>query len=152
MTDNKAIKEIRNKIKEIMNSYIDKYDVRGKLDSNGAIFYRNGNDGTDFDWKVNGRTCEFFTFFGEKPKMGFCKITVECDGYIRIWVYLNGERESAEQKEVFIGEDKAKLFAVYLYFNADNRGIWDETIDHIDFGNQLTEENISDFNFLMEDN
>lgn len=134
-----------------MNTYIDKYDVRGKLESKGDIFYENGNDGTDFDWKVNGRTSEFYTFFGEEPKMGFCKITVEADGYIRVWVYPNGEIKPTEKEEVFIGEDKAKLFAAFLYFNADNRGIWDESIDHIDFDNQLTKQNISDFNFLMED-
>ena len=29
------------------------------LIDNGAIYYMNGNDGTDFDFSMNDRTCEF---------------------------------------------------------------------------------------------
>ena len=33
------------------------------LIDNGAIYYMNGNDGTDFDFEMNDRTCEFMSFY-----------------------------------------------------------------------------------------
>ena len=32
------------------------------LCNNGAIYYMNGNDSTEFDWNMNDRLCEFFVF------------------------------------------------------------------------------------------
>lgn len=37
-----------------------------------CIYYMNGNDGTDFDWDLNARTCEFFLFY-KSTEMGFMK-------------------------------------------------------------------------------
>ena len=44
------------------------------LDSNGAIYYMNGNDSTPFDWNCNNRLCEFYVF--HKNEIGFIKAFV----------------------------------------------------------------------------
>ena len=49
---------IRTRINELINKYFDRND----LDSNGAIYYANGNDGTRFDSEMNDRTCEFMVW------------------------------------------------------------------------------------------
>ncbi len=41
---------IRDRFSEITDSM---------LIENGTIFYMNGNDGTNFDFDMNDRTCEF---------------------------------------------------------------------------------------------
>lgn len=141
---NNAIEEI----KSVMNSMIEKYKVRNKLNNNGAIFYRNGNDGTAFDWRCNDRTCEFYTFFDEEPKMGFCKITAEKDGMLRVWVYPNGENEPSEEFAVAMGEDDTFYLACLLYKIADNLLLWDEDIKNLNFDFELTESYVDDFRFL----
>ena len=51
------------------------------LCGNGAIYYMNGNDGTEFDWEMNGRCCEFYLFYKE-TEMGFLKVFVNDDDTI----------------------------------------------------------------------
>ena len=55
------------------------------LDSNGAIYYMNGNDSTPFDWNCNNRLCEFYVF--HKNEIGFIKAFVNSDNTIDMYIY-----------------------------------------------------------------
>lgn len=52
------------------------------LDTNGAIHYMNGNDGTPFDWNCNNRLCEFILF--HKNGIGFIKAYVDSDNTVDV--------------------------------------------------------------------
>ena len=65
----KMLKPIVDTINEIRNEYP---IIGNELD--GKIYYMNGNDGTDFDWKCNGRTCEFMVF--NDNEMGYIKLDI----------------------------------------------------------------------------
>ena len=61
-----VLEDVRTEINEV----IIRYGVRSELLDNGAVFYMNGNDGTDFDWQVNNHLCEFFTYYDNESKRG----------------------------------------------------------------------------------
>lgn len=50
-------REIERIFKVARNMYPNVTD--DMLDTNGAIYYMNGNDSTPFDWNCNNRLCEF---------------------------------------------------------------------------------------------
>ena len=58
------------------------------LYNNGAIYYMNGNDGTEFDWNMNNRLCEFLVF--HKNEMGFIKAFVNMDNSIDMYIFEDG--------------------------------------------------------------
>ena len=107
------------------------------LYGNGAIYYMNGNDGTEFDWKANDRCCEFYMFYKES-EMGFIKVFANSDDTIDGYAYgNNGSGEPIKLKYVNLPEGTARYFASLLYKEADKRGIYDEDISKIDFDSEL---------------
>jgi hypothetical protein len=97
------------------------------------IYYMNGNDGTDFDWQVNNRLCEFFMFYKEN-EYGFIKVFVQKDG--TIVGYLYGDKGHADPVKLpvkNISKDDAKCFMNLMYQNADRQDKWDKPISQIDF-------------------
>ena len=70
--------------------------IRGAIEANPIkdgnkalphVYYMNGNDGTDFDWDCNGRTCEFFVFYDTEDQLGYVKAYVTRDGNIEGYVW-----------------------------------------------------------------
>lgn len=99
------------------------------LDSGGAIFYMNGNDGTEFDWIVNSMTSEFFIFFNpERGGRGFIKINVFATDEMRVCVYPDGGAEPAEYYSVPIGPGEAAGIVRFLYEAADMNGHFDKPV------------------------
>jgi hypothetical protein len=104
---------------------------------NGKIYYMNGNDGTDFDWGANEMTCEFMVFHKD-TEYGFIKVNVNKNGTITGYLYLEGgfgKPVVLEGEE--IEEDEALLLASLLYLEADQKDIYDEPIDKINFDREL---------------
>ena len=107
------------------------------LYGNGAIYYMNGNDGTEFDWNVNDRCCEFYLFYKE-TEMGFIKVLVNKDDTISGYVYDDkgyGEAIKLEYTNLLNGE--SKYLVSLLKKEADNKGIWDNDIRKINFDSEL---------------
>lgn len=102
------------------------------LDTNGAIHYMNGNDGTDFDWNVNDRLCEFYVF--HKNEMSFIKAFVNSDNTIDMYIY---ETDDAMQPTYKFTEEmekvKASSFAKIMNYIADDNELWDKPIDELDW-------------------
>ena len=107
------------------------------LCDNGAVWYMNGNDGTDFDWHCNNRCCEFYLFYKE-TEYGFIKVFVNRDGTINGYLYLdNGHGKAIYLEEENFGKDDALYLATLLKIEADDRNIYDESIDKINFDRNL---------------
>lgn len=123
------ISEIENYFEEVREKY--SYITDEMLDSKGAIYCMNGNDGTDFDWNANERCCEFYIYHSNG--VGFIKLLVERGDKITIYVYPQGERTAAETIVKKLNKGDSLYLAALLYEQADKKYIYDEIITEIDF-------------------
>lgn len=99
------------------------------LDSNGAIFYMNGNDGTKFDWKMNDMLCEFCTYHNDHYM--FTKLMIFKDGKAVMYVFKRGSfKADYTFTEQFLNgeEDVAKLHRIMNNI-ADKQDEYDNAID-----------------------
>ena len=101
------------------------------LRSNGAIYYMNGNDGTDFDWDANDHTSEFYIYHSNE--IGFIKLYVNKDDTYTAYVYPNGEMKAVATVRGNLDEGDGLYLATILYRKADRLYIYDAIIDEIDF-------------------
>lgn len=122
-------KEIERIFKVARNMYPDITD--DMLDSNGAIYYMNGNDGTPFDWNCNGRLCEFYVY--HKNEIGFIKAFVNRNNTIDVYIYENGEMKPTYEFEEEMKNLRAIDFANLMNYIADDKGKWDNPIDELDW-------------------
>ena len=101
------------------------------LRSNGAIFYMNGDNGTDFDWNINDHTSEFYMY--HENKVGFIKLYVNRGDTYTAYVYPNGEMRAVATIKGDLDEGDSSYLATLLYYKADREHIYDAIIDEIDF-------------------
>lgn len=114
-----------NQIVDIINEVREEYPIIGN-ELDGKIYYMNGNDGTDFDWKCNGRVCEFMVF--HENEMGYIKLMVYDDNLITIYVYADGGMHPTKEfKKRYIGDTLE--FANFLYRTFDMNDVYDEPIE-----------------------
>ena len=125
--------QIIEKIKTVFAEIREKYPLISDEDlhSNGAIFYMNGNDGTDFDWNTNDRCCEFYMFHSNE--VGFIKLCVNKGDTYTAYVYPNGEMSATETIRGDLNKGDSLYLAALLYRKADREYIYDSIIDEIDF-------------------
>ena len=125
--------QIVEKIKGVFAEIREKYplitdeDLHGK----GAIFYMNGNDGTDFDWNANEHTSEFYMY--HENEIGFIKLYVNKGDTYTAYVYPNGEMSATETVRGDLNDGDSLYLAALLYRKADREYIYDAIIDEIDF-------------------
>lgn len=96
-----------------------------KLYNDGAIEYANGNDGTDFDWRVNRRLCEFGCSNEENTKW-IIKCLVEKDGMSHIFLYKEDGYKIFERQ--LMSAQEAEYLKDYMYKNYDLENKWDTII------------------------
>lgn len=116
-------------IKDFIDKVISDNDIdKSSLYENGAVYYENGNDGTDFDYEVNGRTCEFYVYYATGEGAIKCFVT---EREIVAYVYPEENPLSGDCKRVVtpMGArfDLRKLCEA-LYGTFDRHEIWDEAV------------------------
>lgn len=124
--------EILQAIFDYIEENISKYAkeiTNEQLTDNGAIYYMNGNDGTGFDFKYNGRTCEFMKFY-KSTELGLIKAYLTADGFIKGYLWKDeGKAEAIHLEKVKLTKSKnAKEFAIALFEEYDEKRKWDEII------------------------
>ena len=98
------------------------------LTDNGAIYYMNGNDGTDFDWDMNDRVCEFMKFY-KSTEYGLIKVFVNRSGKINGYIYKdNGKAQGIKLEDFYISKNEARKFKKYLQENFDDNRLWDSIV------------------------
>ena len=143
---NSILKKISNviedKIKELPD--VKKED----LEENGKIYYMNGNDGTDFDWFVNDRLCEFMCFY-EENKQGAIKVNLMKSGVLEVFLYKDKGNTLLNTSVVELGvsEDEVFNLAVIMQKTCDNTGTFDRAIDEVNTDLTIEQEDIDKFNF-----
>lgn len=115
-----------NQIVDVMNEIRKEYPIIGN-ELDGKIYYMNGNDGTDFDWKCNERVCEFMVF--HENEMGYIKLMLYKDGEITVYVYRDGGMHPTDTIENIRYKGNTKAFAIHLYEVFDDNDLYDEAIE-----------------------
>lgn len=95
----------------------------------GAIYYMNGNDGTEFDFFANGRTCEFEQFY-KSTELGCIKAYLTDTGVLSGYLWKDeGKARGVELDEKQLTDpETAEAFAWYLENEFDGNGIYDAEV------------------------
>lgn len=142
--------EILNEIKRLINEKCETYLPHVKseaLEENGAVYYMNGKNGTEFDWYVNGKISDFFVFYNDEDNLGAVKLTLYCNGGVLIYIYDESGRSLIKEIKTYVdaSEDDIFTFAVLLRNMLDDNKIWDANIDSIDTNVILSTDMINEF-------
>ncbi len=104
---------------------------KADLEKNGSVIYANGNDGTDFDWEVNDRLCEFGYGVKDGSVWAF-KLLLGKDGIGEIYCYPHGEQHPTDTlTEQLMTSDEAAELKDLMQKNADDNKMWDCTLEEI---------------------
>ena len=122
-------REIERIFKVARNMYPNVTDEM--LDTNGAIYYMNGNDSTPFDWNMNDKLCEFFIF--HKNEMGFIKANVNSGNTINVYIYEDGGMKPTYTFKEKMENLKASSFANLMNYIADEENLYDRPIDELNW-------------------
>lgn|GEM_PF-670442 len=117
------------------------------LEEGGEVYYMNGKNGTEFDWYVNCHLPCFMVFYADKDNLGAAKLSLYDDGGVLLYLYGDHGRGSAKEVKTYIEcepDDLLKL-AVVLRVNADDKRIWDASIEKIETDGSPSAEELAEF-------
>ena len=129
---NRILAQIRQTMADAAAEFLGE-DYPGSMEGQGAVFYMNGKNGTEFDWFVNDRLPSFMMFYDDEEKLGAVKAMVYKDGTIFLYVYEDRGRSLKQELSGKTGFEEKELLslAVLLRTAADDRRIWDADIEKI---------------------
>lgn len=142
--------KILNEIKTLIHENISKYlpDVKSSdLEENGAIYYMNGKNGTAFDWYVNSHVSDFMVFYNDKSNLGALKLSLYNDGVVVIYIYGDHGNTMIQEIQTSIKATQKELLdlAVILKYEADDKRLFDASIEKIDSDIKVSKEKMNQF-------
>lgn len=124
----------------------------GELEKDGALFYMNGQNGTEFDWYVNDGLPSFMVFYNDEANLGAVKLLLNRSGGADVFLY--GERGSKFLKRVTASveatEEELLELAVLLRRGADDNRIWDADIETLNTDAAPSPEAVAEFQSRQE--
>ena len=138
---NQLLKEVQDKMKSYLKEYLSGVSEED-LEDKGAVFYMNGKNGTEFDWYVNDKLCDFMIFYNDEAKMGAVKTTLYNDGRLLSHIYGDKGRMILQEVKSYIDCNKEDIhtLAMILKNTADEKRVWDENVEKIESEAELEEE------------
>lgn len=139
--------QILNKITQMAHQTIEKnlpQISKNDLEENGKVYYMNGDDGTLFDWGMNGRLCEFMMFYN-KSGMGAVKINILANGETNIYIFQDKAQTAFRTEKEQIKPNEVLELAVLMHKIADEKGIFDKSIDVMESEMTISEDDIKAF-------
>ena len=142
--------QILNKIKEVMERNMELYLPHVKdcdLENGGAIYYMNGKDGTEFDWYVNDKLPPFMMFYNDDANLGAMKLLLYHDGRTEIYSYDEKGKKLIQKVDTFLDVAEADVLelAVLLRNEADDKHIWEASIEGLNTDRKVKAERINEF-------
>lgn len=120
-----------------------------ELEENGAVYYMNGKDGTEFEWFVNNKLPPFMVFYDDKENLGAVKFSLYKDINCTASVILYDEHGKKPLDEVIVHVNTTKKelleLAVILKNIEDDNKHWDMNIDLLDTDLKPAEEQVREF-------
>lgn len=94
-----------------------------ELEESGALFYMNGQNGTEFDWFVNHRFPFFMMFYNNKDNLGAVKLGLSSTGELQVYVYGEKGKKLIQTTKEQLKIDRTELLkcAAGLTREADNK-------------------------------
>lgn len=121
---------------------------KSELERNGDIYYSNGNNGTDFDWKENGHI-SYMVIFDKSGNKSIYSVTVFTDGTIKGFVDANKNPHKPAVTTDISSSDALDL-AACLYQNSDEKG-YIHWFSKINFNTPIKNESYEAFEQEEED-
>ena len=127
---------ILEEIKSIMEQYKEQYLPQVKssdMEENGAVYFMNSKDGTEFEWYVNNKLPPFMMFYDDEAKMGAVKLLLYRDGVAQVFVYDNAGKNMCKEAHTHIecAEEELLDLAVLLRHQAEDSGKWNANIESL---------------------
>lgn len=143
---NRILTEIKRTINENMAAYLP-HVKNSDLEKDGAVFYMNGRDGTEFDWHVNDKLCPFMVFYNDKDNLGAAKLLLYCNGEADLYLYDDKGKELIQTVHTTIAAKETELLqlAVVLRNEGDNKRIWDGDIAGFNTDIEISSAEVSEF-------
>lgn len=118
--------EVLDAVAEYIRDAIKENPVKDGSKIEPSIRYMNGNDGTNFDWDWNDRTCEFFVFYDTERGLGYVEAYVTKNGVIKGYVW-DTERmyDGLELKPRQLSQDGDTARAMARDFKEGLHCLWD---------------------------
>ena len=128
--------KILDEVKRIINEWISQYLPEVKpsdLEENGMVYYMNGQNGTEFDWHVNEHLPYFMVFYNDEQNLGAAKLSVSKDGQVKLYIYGNQGKKLVKEidTQIEVTSDELLKLAIVLKNEADDKKIWDASIEKI---------------------
>lgn len=143
---NRILNEIKEIIKQNINEYLSEVKP-SDLEENGTVYYMNGKNGTQFDWYVNAHLPNFMVFYNDEQNLGAVKLSIYTDGQVILYIY--GDKGNKVIKEVKtsieVAENELFNLAVILKSEADDKSIWEASIDKINTDVEINDKKITEF-------
>ncbi len=141
---------ILSKIKEMIDSNLKSYLPHVKisdLENDGAVYYMNGRDGTEFDWYVNDKLPPFMVFYKDGKNLGAIKFLLYNDRSVEMYIYDENGEKLIKEFHTCLDVNEADLFelAVILRNEADDKLIWGADIESINTDIAVTDEMSQEF-------
>lgn len=137
-------------IKKIVDKNIALYLPHVKsseLEDGGAVFYMNGQNGTEFDWYVNDRFLYFMVFYSDKDNLGAVKLALYNTGEVQVYLYGEKGKKLVKTEKEHLDIDKTDMLklAALLTREADDKKMWDRNIDNIHVDIEITDDELREF-------
>lgn len=146
------LEDIKKIISENIKEYLPDVELED-LEENGAIYYMNGQNGTEWDYYVNEHISSFMVFYKEKENLGAVKLRLYPDGYFTLYLYNEKGKNLLKtiDSKIDVNENDVLKFAALLKVQMDDKDNWDANIDKIDIKKVPSEKEINDFKNAKED-
>lgn len=143
---NRILNEIRKIIDTNMALYLP-HVKSSELENDGAIFYMNAQNGTEFDWFVNDRFPFFMVFYNDKDNLGAVKLALYHTGEVRVYLYGEKGKDFVRMEKAYLDIDKTAMLklAAVLTYQADDKKIWNGNIDNIHVDTEITDDELREF-------
>ena len=143
---NFILNEVKNIMKKNKELYLP-HVKSGDLEDDGAVFFMNSKDGTEFEWYVNDKLPPFMMFYDDEDKMGAVKSLLYRDGTVDVLIFDdNGKNMSKKvQTHIECKEEQLLELAVILRNETDDCSKWDANIESIDTDINVSNEMMNDF-------
>ena len=142
----RVLSEIRKIIDECMTQYLPNVKIND-LEDEGAVFYMNAQNGTEFDWFVNDRLPFFMIFYNDEDNLGSAKLALNSNGEVQLFLYDEKGKKLARSitKHPDIDTKNIIKLAAILTREADDKRIWNSNIENINTDINITDYGINEF-------
>ncbi len=148
---NRILKELRAIVDRQRNQWLPAVTDK-ELEKGGALFYMNGQNGTEFDWYVNDRLPSFMVFYNDKDNLGAVKLHLNRSGTADVFLYSEQGKQFLKQVTVPVeaAEQELMELAVLLRREADGKRLWDADIETMNTDVDVSSDAVAEFQSRQE--